>query len=1424
MSMKEYPHLLHFLEHSNTDPSRLTVEDELSGIYNRRFLRRYLQDKVQWDSLESEPVSLLKMDLDHFKHINDTHGHDVGDQTLIWVAELMKEVSREKGLAVRYDGDEFVILMPGANKEKALQVGQELIQLAHERPALDNKDIELPITFSIGVASAPEDAQTGNDLMSKADTALFYAKTSGRARLVNAGQVPLQDVFPQTTLQKLDRVHGTGRETQYARLNEALTEFSQGANQFLLIEGVDGMGKSEFLKSIPQKLDENNTAQIKVNGIPQENFRPYYLITLILAEIMKQRPDKGRTILDDLTGKELTHLSCILPQLVRPRAQLEPEDGRTQREELFSTLVQTLPKLLDSRPLILLIDDLQFSDEASLLLLRRLLLSQNIPVFICGTSTHIQPGEIEGAPTPLESFFAAHYQELNIVRVLLTPLTATHIAQHFQKIFPQLRLPENFAEHVALLTQGNPLFINELMRKLVLGRKIAFTGQLWDIEPLEKEDLPRSLKEMIRQKLAVLNEENRKLLDQASTFGEQVSLSMLGGSSETKEGKILDFIDEGVALGLIGSQYQVNDETLRFLSRSILDITYGAIEKNRKRELHERIGNYQETRHAQGLLLSATTLAYHFQRSSNQAKAQLYRESQQAYDETIFNAEEAIRYNGESSANFGPLDIPLEPAALVHIPEVIRTLLTTTRKIQLYPPGSRAIVSATGQMKESIDKILVHNDRLNITQAKKALSVNGEPLDVTEYNSIAETFVNFMVRLGLQGIAFSRGLTEQELRGMLESLDQVSTKVIDRHFWERFVSEQDFTHIELEQVRYTPMAAADELQEAARFRPKPDAASLLAADQGLDEQDLNQVPRVVRCLLTASNNIKLYPPQSQVIRRSIEDLRVALQTILDRRPALTLARVQEALLVNGQKVETQDFKAIADGFLNLLETIGLRSLSFLQHISSQELTTFITALRQPPTEKFDRRVWRRLAQDQGLSGILFDQRTYEILERQAGVGTAQEGPWEEAGTRKEVEPGQIARVTDSHLPAQGAVEPQPVQPTEAFPHSMETRLKDLFLQGDREQARQMIRQFFQEFDHQTPQIRTEAIQVCGRLLKELDSQPRLAELLTNPLLLAFAKEENTQLLGVMAALLFRTGIHLILLADYTQATRILTHLGQRQRKQREKQDQEAGSQEGVFLQGLDPKTRRLLLEDLKSQEPTRVEETRQLLSCLGPVALPLLMEVIKEEDNVELRQIASRLLGRLGQEAATVLKRELVLEGIAEQRVRILEAIGEITRDLKTELGYALEEESPKVRQAAFHLLESFHDERLISRLFDYVKHPDSTVAVAAVRSLGRIKPAGAVDMLVSLIDSAWEKERVMAACQALGKIADPAAIEPLARLIAPRGLFSRHRSKSPFVRAASASALAQISHPKVAKVLARHLEDRDSRVRQIAREIVNRP
>ena len=167
---------------------------------------------------------------------------------------------------------------------------------------------------------------------------------------------------------------------------------------------------------------------------------------------------------------------------------------------------------------------------------------------------------------------------------------------------------------------------------------------------MEEDYLPKSLEEIVSQKVAVLDEESRQLLDQASTFGENVSLSMLTGSSELDESKVLEFIDQAVAQGLISSEYQSNDENIHFLSKRILNLTYGAIQEDRKQELHERIGAYQETLYDQQLLPSAAPLAYHYQLSANEEKAEQYRKLTEANDEKLFNAEEAADYTGDESS------------------------------------------------------------------------------------------------------------------------------------------------------------------------------------------------------------------------------------------------------------------------------------------------------------------------------------------------------------------------------------------------------------------------------------------------------------------------------------------------------------------------------------------------------------------------------------------------------------------------------------------------------------------------------------------------------------------------------------------------------------------------------------------------------
>jgi HEAT repeat protein len=109
-------------------------------------------------------------------------------------------------------------------------------------------------------------------------------------------------------------------------------------------------------------------------------------------------------------------------------------------------------------------------------------------------------------------------------------------------------------------------------------------------------------------------------------------------------------------------------------------------------------------------------------------------------------------------------------------------------------------------------------------------------------------------------------------------------------------------------------------------------------------------------------------------------------------------------------------------------------------------------------------------------------------------------------------------------------------------------------------------------------------------------------------------------------------------------------------------------------------------------------------------------------------------------------------------------------------------------------------------------------MAVVAIKSLGKLKPAGAADVLISLLESSTELERLIASCRALGQIADPAAIEPLAKMLSPGGILSLRKKRSSAVRAAAAFALAQIPDERVSEILAPYADDRDPRIRQIAK------
>ena len=191
-------------------------------------------------------------------------------------------------------------------------------------------------------------------------------------------------------------------------------------------------------------------------------------------------------------------------------------------------------------------------------------------------------------------------------------------------------------------------------------------------------------------------------------MGETVPLSMLTGASHIAESKVLEFLDRAEALGLLRADFEINDETMRFLSKRVLELAYGGINDDRREQLHQQVGAYQEELYQKRLGVSASILAYHFKRSADQERAGRYDRIQTDYRHRAFNAEEAAAYTADPLADEEdePEDHRLSAESLAKLPNFLRTFLTGVRSIQLYPPGSQPIKKAYQSSMQALRAVL----------------------------------------------------------------------------------------------------------------------------------------------------------------------------------------------------------------------------------------------------------------------------------------------------------------------------------------------------------------------------------------------------------------------------------------------------------------------------------------------------------------------------------------------------------------------------------------------------------------------------------------------------------------------------------------------------------------------------------------------
>ena len=160
------------------------VSDGLTGLFVRRHFDGWLLQEFERVKRYGGELSVIMVDIDHFKHINDTYGHPTGDWVLIEAAKILKSRIREPDIVARYGGEEFVIGLP-ATELAGAEVLAERLRRGMEERSFENKDVIISVTISLGVASfSTSQAASRIDLMKYADKALYEAKASGRNRFV----------------------------------------------------------------------------------------------------------------------------------------------------------------------------------------------------------------------------------------------------------------------------------------------------------------------------------------------------------------------------------------------------------------------------------------------------------------------------------------------------------------------------------------------------------------------------------------------------------------------------------------------------------------------------------------------------------------------------------------------------------------------------------------------------------------------------------------------------------------------------------------------------------------------------------------------------------------------------------------------------------------------------------------------------------------------------------------------------------------------------------------------------------------------------------------------------------------------------------------------------------------------------------------
>ncbi len=770
----------------------LLYTDELTQLFNRRYLKEVIPAYLNQASKEKFTVAFYMLDMDNFKAINDGYGHRVGDRALKHFSKIISENIKDKGIAIRYAGDEFILIISKLTKKKARDIGMDVLQKIAASP-LKVKDKKLKIKYSAGVSLFPKDGKTLKTLFRKADEALYTAKDRGKGRVV---------VYPDKgkllTPSKLDSIlsypHIVGRDDTIQFLDKHLSG-KENPMVFPVLFGDDGTGKSRLMEHAREVAQQNIAFTLFAKGYPFWQTDMYSGVLSALGILFEQ----DLSISDEVFSKLEDRYKLILKPHISlwdaKEVEEKEEVAASDRMALFEALTQVFIILREMGNGAVLLDNADQIDQPSLQFFdSQVEQTEESKLFF--VSSINSPDLITGEDKLL---FLLHSmpesaENSDIQKFQLGPLRLKHVHELVAKQFDGKTLsPES---EVALLhnSDGNPLFILEALSFLLIKGKIEAVGNEWDLSLVKPEDIPESLSNMIKERLMRMSEEAINVLKLASLLGDKINAQQLAEISELKEQQVTDILHHAQRQLFI--EETPNPDEFVFAHRMDRSIFYSLMNEDERQQLHARAAEIEQKFSAGSLERVVGKLAYHFQNTGHLDKAAKMFSILKDKMDAVFISRSAqkILQKRILTASLAK-ESPLEAEDLSNAIEAGRAFRTALNNIRLYPKEHENVKNSVERILQLLEPFLAEKTEiLSISVTPETVLFNGMPPPAKGIDSqLTEDLYGILSSYGLQGVLFVRGLTRDELERFLNLLTKPPEEVAGQ--WDTLVQELELSHI-----------------------------------------------------------------------------------------------------------------------------------------------------------------------------------------------------------------------------------------------------------------------------------------------------------------------------------------------------------------------------------------------------------------------------------------------------------------------------------------------------------------------------------------------------------------------------------------------------------------------------------------------------